>query len=110
MFVIDKRNKIILTKGDSATIFIQVVDIDGNEYEIKPTDTIKMTVRKTVGDDVAIDKVATPEHYIIIDPEDTSELDTGLFLYDIELTTEEGFVYTIVPTNYFQLTEEITHG
>ena len=36
MFIIDQKNrKIKLTRGDTATMLVQIFDIEGKEYEIK---------------------------------------------------------------------------
>lgn len=96
-----------LTKGDSASIRLNVVDSDGKERAYTSTDTIVMTVRKTPSSPVAFTKTAV-ENQIAIEPSDTSSLSTGTYLYDIQLTTVDGNVFTIVPQSIFELTEEIT--
>ena len=111
MFNIDRKkfNKIMLTRGDSASILVEVVDLDGKEYEIKPDDVITMSIIKPGASYPVIEKVATPEHYIIFNPYDTAGLEPGLYQYDVQLDTD-GNVYTIVPPSIFQITEEITYG
>ena len=43
MFKIEpKTNNVVLTKGDTATMFVQIFDLDNKEYEILPTDTITL--------------------------------------------------------------------
>lgn len=108
MFTIDKYNKMRLTKGDTASINIEVVDLDGKPYSIKSTDTITMTVKKTAKSLVAFSINANEEHKIVIHPVNTNSLPTGLYIYDIQLTTQEGNVYTIVPQNFFELLDEVT--
>ena len=110
MFVIEKNKKIILTKGDTASIYVQIVDLEGKEYVIQPEDVITMTVRKTPNSDVAIEKVATPDHYIVFSPSDTSSLSTGLYVYDVQIHVGGNFdnTYTIVPMSYFELRNEVT--
>ena len=112
MFNIDreKNNKIVLTRGDSASILVEIYDLDNNKYEIQPDDIITMTIIKP-GDSVpTLTKWATPEHYIIFEPSDTEYLDTGIYEYDVELQTTGGNVYTIVVPSLFKLTSEITYG
>lgn len=107
MFVIDKRNKIIITKGDSAAMFVSIVDNDGIEYEIKDSDEVRLTVKKPGGNEL-FHKIADEDKQITFFPEDTSSLNTGLYIYDIQLTTEDGYIYTIIPANYLQITEEVS--
>lgn len=109
MFVIDKNNKIKLTVGDTATMLIQIFDLDNKEYEIQEDDVITFTLKKTAtSKDIALTKTATEDNYIIINSSDTSGLTTGLYVYDVQLKTKEGFVYTIIPTSFFQLTSEVS--
>lgn len=110
MFNIDRRkfNKIMLTRGDSASICIEVVDLEGNKYEIKPSDTIKFSVVQPSTGEVVIEKIASPEHYIVLAPADTSNLEVGLYQYDVQLTTGNGNIYTIIVPSIFELTNEVT--
>lgn len=108
MFTIDGKNKIKLTKGDTATMLVEVKDLEGKQYVIKPTDTITLTVRKTPNSDVAFRKEATEEHFIIINHSDTTNLDSGLYVYDLQLITKDGYVYTIIPFSYFEIASEVT--
>lgn len=110
MFVIEQKNKkIILTRGDTASMLIQIVDLDGKKYEIEENDVITMTLRKTPNSQVAMQKVADENHYIVIAPEDTSSLNTGLYVYDVQLRSGDN-IYTIVPMSYFELRSEVTYG
>lgn len=108
MFVIEKQNKIKLTKGDTATMLVEIFDLDNNEYEIQDSDVITLTLKKTSTGDIVLTKTADKEHYIIIQSEDTSELSSGLYVYDVQLKTEQGFVYTIIPISFFNLTSEVS--
>ena len=109
MFIIDQKNrKIKLTRGDTATMLVQIFDIEGKEYEIKDSDVITFTLRKNSASEVSLTKVAIPSHHILFEPNDTSELIPGLYKYDLQLTTAEGGVYTIIQDNYFELLPEIT--
>lgn len=109
MFVIDKYNKIKLTKGDTASMYIEVYDLDNKPYVIKSTDIVTLTVRKNASSaTAALSKTMSADHYIVINAADTSSLTTGLYIYDVQLTTAEGYVYTIIPTNYFELSTEVT--
>jgi len=110
MFVIQKDKKIIITKGDTASIFVQVVDLDNKEYEIKPDDVITFTVRKSANSEASISKTATSDHYIILEPTDTKDLKTGLYVYDVQLKIggSDDAIYTIVPQSFFEIRNEVT--
>lgn len=108
MFVIDKNNKIKLTVGDTATMLIQIFDLENKEYKIQETDDITLTLKKTADGEIVLEKKATDDNYIIINSSDTSNLKAGLYVYDVQLKTKEGFVYTIIPTSFFQLTSEVS--
>lgn len=108
MFVIDKNNKIKLTVGDTATMLIQIFDLDNNEYQVQENDTITLTLKKTADSEIVLEKTATKDNYIIINSSDTSNLKAGLYVYDVQLKTQEGFTYTVIPTSFFQLTSEVS--
>ena len=79
------------------------------EHPIQEDDVITFTLKKTAtSKDIALTKTADKDHYIIINSSDTSELETGLYVYDVQLKTREGFTYTIIPTSFFQLTSEVS--
>lgn len=109
MFIIEKNNRIRLTKGDTATMLVEAYDLDKKKYEFKYDDMILLTVRKTVGAPIAFQKAADETNHIIIDSADTAELTAGLYMYDVQVTTGEGFVYTIIPPTFFELTAEVTY-
>ena len=109
MFTIDKYNQIRMTRGDTATMLVSVFDLDEKPYEIKPTDTVTFTVRTDAESAIALQLTADEQHYITILPEHTAELEPDIYVYDVQLTTEDGYNYTIIPRTYFILTEEITY-
>lgn len=108
MFIIEKHNKILLTKGDNAEFDIRVYNKDGKEVEIQEGDKLVMTVRKNAA---AADKSFDVEAYVntfYIEPEHTNSLASGLYVYDVQYTNVNGEVSTIIPTSYFELLEEVT--
>lgn len=108
MFVIDKHKKIILTKGDTASINVNVSYLDGTPYEIKSDDVITMMVGKTSTSEACITKLANSDHKIIFDHLDTNNLTPGLYVYDVQLQTENGNIYTIIPESFFEIRSEVT--
>lgn len=109
MFVIDpKSQKIKLTRGDTATIYVEVYDLDNKKYEIQSDDIVTFTMRQTSSSPAVLTKYATEDHYIIIDSEDTVNFNSGLYRYDVQIETAEGFIYTIIQNNYLELMPDIT--
>lgn len=109
MFLIEKNNRIRLTKGDTATMLVEAYDLDKKKYTFAADDKIVLTVRKTVNAPISFQKEVDETHHIIIESTDTAELAAGLYMYDVQLTTKEGFVYTIIPPTFFELTAEVSY-
>lgn len=108
MFRINKKtNKILLTKGDNASFKVNIIEANGQTRQLFDDDTITLTVRKTANSDVAFSKTAV-KGVIDIVPADTKSLTTGNYVYDIQLTTFGGNIYTIVPISNFEIGEEVT--
>ena len=58
MFLIEKNNRIRLTKGDTATMLVEAYDLDKKKYTFAPDDKIVLTVRKTVNAPISFQKEA----------------------------------------------------
>lgn len=107
MFIIKEKDKrIILTRGDTASMGIKIGYIDGKPYHIQDTDIITLTVRKTTNSPIAIQKVATDKQFVLY-PDDTKNLTPGLYVYDVQLDINSN-IYTII-SGYFELTSEVTY-
>ena len=89
------NNIIKMTKGDSAMFNVAITYADGTPYEMKSGDTLKMTVRRTIGSEVLLESESTTGT-ITLTHEMTSNLIPGQCVYDIELKTSTGEVYTVI--------------
>lgn len=89
------NNIIKITKGDSAMFNVAITYADGTPYELKSGDTLKMTVRRTIGSEVLLESESTTGT-ITLTHEMTSNLIPGQCVYDIELKTSTGEVYTVI--------------
>lgn len=108
MFKINpKNNDMVITKGDSAFIQVDVKTLEGGLYEIQPDDVITMTVRKRANADKTFEEMAVG-NIITIVPEDTKSAAPGSYIYDVQLVTGQGIVQTIVPVSNFYIEEEVT--
>ena len=102
-----KTHKISLTKGDNASFKVNIMEANGQIRQLFDDDIITLTVRKTANSDVAFTKTA--ENGVInLVPTDTKSLAAGTYVYDIQLTTFGGNVYTIIPISYFEIQQEVT--
>lgn len=99
-----------LTRGDTAKISIAIDNAtSGHAYVLEDGDTLTFTIKKSVYETNAIiQKVMTGSATISIEPEDTEDLSYGAYVYDVQLTTESGEIYTVVEPSEFNLTSEVT--
>lgn len=111
MLTVDKDNTIHLTRGDTARLLIDRAAnaATGKDYVFTPEDKVTMTVKKTVYDTSPAVQLTVPGGAAIhIKPEDTKELAFGRYVYDVQLTTADGDVYTVVTPATFEVTKEVT--
>ena len=104
MFSIDVNTKEIYTiKGDTANFKMSIAP-----YELKTGDKLIFTVKKRYGAPVVITKEADADGQFHIAHEDYDNVAPGYYLYDIQLTTAEGEVYTVVGPANITIDIEIT--
>lgn len=109
MFSINqKTNKIKITQGDNAELEILIYDADGKKREIFDDDTIVLTMKKEVNSSSVLLSKNAVAGVIEFMPEDTKDLSAGTYIYDIQLTTFGGKIYTIVPLSYFEICQEVS--
>ena len=97
-----------MTRGDDESITVKC------STPFADGDTITMTVREDAESDIAFQKVVTEFDgngwaVIGIRPGDTSGLEFGDYVYDIQLTRADGTVTTLVTISRFELLEEVTY-
>lgn len=110
MLYLESDGTIKLTRGDTARLTVDIDnDIDSNEYIIQEEDTLTLTIKKNISDTVPVlQKINKGSNVFHITPSDTSQLDFGSYKYDIELTTADGDVYTVIGPATFILLKEVT--
>lgn len=109
MRVQENSNGIYLTRGDSATLYVSV---DG--LSLASGDIVEMTVRKWVDDPEKkiykkVTSFSSGKATIKLNPADTSNLEFGKYVYDVQLT-HSGEVCTIVTPSVFEIGPEVTYG
>ena len=111
MFKVDEDNTIHLTRGDTARFSIgRIVNtVTNTNYTPTPEDTVTMTIKKTVLQADPYVQIIVPGGEVLhIKPEDTKEMAFGKYVYDVQLKTADGGVYTIIQPATFDLQKEVT--
>ena len=103
-----KGQDIQLTRGDSAYFNLQITQNGGTNYKRQKGDKLVFTIKRSYNSEFSYLEKEIPNLALIIDPKDTESLDYGNYWYDIELTTSDGAVYTVVGPARFIVREEVT--
>jgi hypothetical protein len=104
-----------MTRGDSESITVKMVDGDGASIVFATGDTVYLTVRSdTASSTVALQKVISTfevdgSAIIPIDHSDTQSMEFKKYVYDIQWTKQDGTVMTIVKPSVFEITKEVTY-
>ena len=111
MLYIKSDGTIQLTRGDTARLSVDINnDTLGDKYEIQPDDTLFFTVKKRTSDKLySFQKKVIGSNMFHILPTDTEELSFGNYLYDVQLTTKDGDVYTVIGPSTFEIMKEVTY-
>lgn len=94
-----------LTKGDTAYLSVKCTV---NQEEFTGDGTVVLSVKKNVEDEnYTFQKEVAYGEAIVIDPQDTKKCEVGKYVYDIQLLTDKGEVFTIVQKNTFKILQEV---
>lgn len=100
-------SRIMLTRGDTATLLVSLQNCDGTQYEMQDGDVLDLAIKKRVCDVDALIAKQSTDGVFEFAPSDTKELPFGGYKYDVQLTTADGDVYTVIPVSTFRIMEEI---
>jgi len=114
------RNRISITRGDSAQITLTIRDrVTGQPFIPGPDDRLTFTVKRELSDEAPV-VVKTLDNGIVrreqdclllLAPVDTARLPFGTYRYDVELVLASGHTDTVIPPSPFLVTGEVTaHG
>ena len=96
-----------LTRGDSFSTPIELVNEDGTPYEMQDGDSLRFKCTDVPGGAVLIEKAIPSDTLLLqLDPSDTNVLPFGNYFFDIELTYANGKVETVIPEGQFNITAE----
>lgn len=91
-------------KGDSFVSELSITDSMGNAYIPDDGDNIVFTLKETSdGAPIVTKTIQNDTLKLVLNPNDTSELDVGNYIYNIKLTKATGEVYTVIPDSIFTL-------
>ena len=103
-----RQSDIHITRGDSGYIGLTIYLIEGAHYVREEGDKLVFTAK----DNYRSEKIELQKEIkdldIYFEGEDTSSLEYGDHWYDIELTTADKAVYTVVGPARFVIREEVT--
>lgn len=103
----NNTKKISLTRGDTLRLAVSINK--GNEtYTPTESDSIKFTMKQTYSTDVVTLQKIIPNDTMVlyIAPSDTRDLRIGSYVYDIEITFENGDVDTFI-SGVFQILPDV---
>lgn len=111
MLIVKENGGIRLTRGDTAKFMFTIVNqLTKEPYVIKETDKITFTVKKTVRDtQYCFQKEVIGTDRFAVLPSDTEPYPFGVYYYDLQLTKENGEVYTVIPPTSFEIMPEVTY-
>ena len=94
--------RIEIVRGTTNDFDITVVDVDFLPYTLEEGEKIIFGVKQTAdSDELLITKTAAPQdgvHVVTLDPEDTSGLECGRYVYDVSLQSGAAFYNIIEPS------------
>lgn len=110
MLYVNTDGSISLTRGDTARLSVTIRNsLLDDDYNMQPEDTLTLSVKKSVrNDELCFQKISHGVNTFRIDPADTKSLSFGKYVYDVQLTTTNNEVYTIIEPSKFVILEEVT--
>lgn len=105
---------ISMIRGDTEAIKVSCRDESGTDIPLVEGDIVYFTVKRSTNtEEKTLQKIITEftdgVALITIFPEDTKELKTGIYYYDIQLNRANGQVKTIIPPSKFTINAEVTY-
>ena len=97
-----------LTRGDNATLAVDLKNADGSTYTLQANDKLYLSVSQGGKSTPLLQIIADNEGIFRFVPSDTKSMNFGKYRYDIQLTMADGEIYTVIPVSIFEILEEIT--
>ena len=107
MFKAKSDNTIHITRGDTGVLNLSLKR-NNEPYILGESDTCVLTVKKNTTDAKALMVKQLVDGQFTIEPSDTAALEFGIYKYDIQVTTSEGVVCTVVAPHNFIIEDEVS--
>ena len=100
-----------LTRGDTARLSVSIHnDVTEEDYDVQDNDLLVLTVKKSARDlDYKFQKKVVGTNTFHILPTDTQDMPFGKYVYDVQLTTKDSDVYTVIGPCSFEVLKEVTY-
>lgn len=104
-----RNNKISITRGDTLETKVSIMMRNGEDYIPSEEDQIRFALKQDYDDEEPLIVKVIPYDTLILRLEaaETKELEVGRYVYDVELTTPDGFVDTFIDKQSLTITEEV---
>lgn len=97
---------IIMTRGDTVRIRFPLT-LDDEDYELQTGDTVRFAINTSGHEDEPLIEKTLDGYDLVLDPEDTKDLDFGTYFYDVQITfAASGDVVTYIAKGRLKLTWE----
>ena len=109
-FSVSGNNRITLTKGDTFKAVITISYPDGSTYTPLEGDSVRFALKKSIDDSIEpiiLRDIPIDTMLLVLNPEDTKNLEYGNYVYDIQLTKKNGDIDTFITASKFKLTYEV---
>lgn len=108
------RNKEIhISQGDDAAITIALTQ-NGEPYVLEEGDEVIFTMSKDVNSPYLIQKSITnaggSSIILLLNKEDTSNIDSGFYLYELQIVYANGSQSKLVPPTIFEIMDVMKNG
>lgn len=105
------NNTIYITKGDTLDLQVQIKDQSGDEYTPSENDSIRFALKRKYSDPepLILKIIPISTMRLRIESDETKQLEVRAtpYVYDIEITFEDGTVDTFIDCEKLYVTEEV---
>jgi len=105
---IDKFKNIKFTKGNTAVMDLTIKK-NGQPYDYS-NDLVQLTIKTDIYTNEVLIQKTFANGSIKFVPDDTKNLDYGVYKYDVALTTPDGDFCTVITERNFEITGRVTEN
>lgn len=104
-----KGTTINLTRGDTFIADVKILQTTEEVYIPVEGDAVRFALKRTVKDQtpLIIKNIPIDTMRLVLEPEDTKQLEFGKYIYDIQLTKSTGEVDTFITKSTLYIDEEV---